>query len=84
MPDVNAGTVKQDIQSLLGLDFKVEDKYEINRSFYAMMKSEKLAVFMVLLFILLIASFNIVGSISMLILDKKDDLGVFKALGMTH
>lgn len=82
MPDVNAGTVKQDIQSLLGLDFKVEDKYEINRSFYAMMKSEKLAVFMVLLFILLIASFNIVGSISMLILDKKDDLGVFKALGM--
>jgi len=82
MPDVNAGTVKQDIQSLLGQDFKVEDKYEINRSFYAMMKSEKLAVFMVLLFILLIASFNIVGSISMLILDKKDDLGVFKALGM--
>ena len=38
-----------------------------------MMKSEKLAVFMILLFILLIASFNIIGSISMLILDKKED-----------
>lgn len=74
--------IKKDLQSLVGPDFKVEDKYEINRSFYAMMKSEKLAVFLVLLFILLIASFNIVGSISMLILDKKEDLGIFSALGM--
>ena len=49
-----------------------------------MMKSEKLAVFMILLFILLIASFNIIGSISMLILDKKEDLGTYKALGMTN
>lgn len=83
MPDVNAGTVKQDIQSLLGQDFKVEDKYEINRSFYAMMKSEKLAVFLILLFILLIASFNIIGSVSMLIIDKKEDIGIYQALGMT-
>ena len=83
---LKAGTdtenVKKKLQSLVGQNFKVEDKYELNRSFYAMMKSEKLAVFMVLLFILLIASFNIIGSISMLILDKKEDLGVFKALGM--
>ncbi len=48
-----------------------------------MMKSEKLAVFLILLFILLVASFNIVGSISMLILDKKEDLATYKALGMT-
>ncbi len=81
-PEAAAGKVKEKLQSLVGQDFKVEDKYELNRSFYAMMKSEKLAVFLVLLFILLIASFNIVGSISMLILDKKEDLGVFKALGM--
>lgn len=47
-----------------------------------MMRSEKLVVFLVLLFILLIASFNIVGSISMLILDKKEDLGTYMALGM--
>ncbi|MDE5638588.1 MAG: FtsX-like permease family protein, partial [Odoribacter sp.] len=82
IPDADAGQVKKDLQLLVGPDFKVEDKYEINRSFYAMMKSEKLAVFFVLLFILLIASFNIIGSISMLILDKKEDLGIFKALGM--
>lgn len=82
IPGADAGQVKKELQALVGQDFKVEDKYEINRSFYAMMKSEKLAVFFVLLFILLIASFNIIGSISMLILDKKEDLGIFKALGM--
>lgn len=81
-PEAAVGETKEKLQSLVGEDFKVEDKYELNRSFYAMMKSEKLAVFLVLLFILLIASFNIVGSISMLILDKKEDLGVFRALGM--
>lgn len=71
------------MQEISGENFKVEDKYELNRSFYAMMKSEKLVVFLVLLFILFIASFNIVGSISMLILDKKEDLATYKALGMT-
>ena len=66
-----------------GEGFRVEDKYEINRTFYAMMRSEKLAVFLILLFILLIASFNIIGSISMLILDKKEDLATYRAMGMT-
>ena len=62
--------------------YRIEDKFELNKAFYAMMKSEKLAVFLIMLFILLIASFNIVGSISMLILDKKEDLGTYKALGL--
>ena len=75
--------VKVQLQEISGENFKVEDKYELNRSFYARMKSEKLVVFLVLLFILFIASFNIVGSISMLILDKKEDLATYKALGMT-
>lgn len=74
--------VKELLKSELGDNYKVEDKFELNQSFYAMMKSEKLAVFLILLFILLIASFNIIGSISMLILDKKEDLSVYKALGM--
>lgn len=79
LPQVKAG-----LKSLIENQYKVEDKYELNRSYYAMMRSEKLAVFLILLFILLIASFNIVGSISMLILDKKDDLSTYKALGMTQ
>lgn len=75
--------VKKQLQSDFGSRYKIADKFELNRSFYAMMKSEKLAVFLIMLFILLIASFNIVGSISMLILDKKEDLSIYKALGMT-
>lgn len=66
----------------IGNQYRIEDKFELNKAFYAMMKSEKLAVFLIMLFILLIASFNIVGSISMLILDKKEDLGTYKALGL--
>ncbi|MDR1755837.1 MAG: ABC transporter permease [Culturomica sp.] len=70
------------VVSEIAAGYRVEDKFERDRAFYAMMRSEKLVVFLILLFILLIASFNIVGSISMLILDKKEDLGVYAALGM--
>lgn len=75
--------VKEQLLKEFPSQYRIEDKYELNKAFYAMMKSEKLAVFMILLFILMIASFNIVGSISMLILDKKEDLSTYKALGMT-
>lgn len=76
--------IKKELKQEYGGKYKIEDKYELNRAFYAMMKSEKLAVFLILLFILLIASFNIIGSISMLILDKKEDLSIYKAMGMTN
>lgn len=79
----NLESFKTALATQVGSEYKVLDKYDLNRSFYAMMKSEKLAVFLILLFILLIASFNIVGSVSMLIIDKKEDIGVYQALGMT-
>lgn len=78
------GKVREEILRLTANKYKMEDKYELNKAFYAMMKSEKLAVFLILLFILLIASFNIIGSISMLIIDKKDDLNIYKSMGMTN
>lgn len=75
--------VKKELAQKLPANYNIKDKYQLNQAFYAMMKSEKLAVFLILLFILLIASFNIVGSISMLILDKKEDIATYKAMGMT-
>lgn len=75
--------IKEQLNEVTGHRYRIEDKFEMNKAFYAMMKSEKLAVFMILLFILMIASFNIIGSISMLILDKKEDLSTYKAMGMT-
>ena len=77
-------TFKETLTAEVGNAYKVADKYDTNRSFYAMMRSEKLAVFLILLFILFIASFNIVGSVSMLIIDKKEDIGIYQALGMTR
>lgn len=74
---------KKQLSSGIDTKYRVLDKFDLNRSFYAMMKSEKLAVFLILLFILLIASFNIVSSVSMLIIDKKEDIGIYRALGMT-
>lgn len=76
-------SLKYQLTEILGSHYRVLDKYDLNRSFYAMMQSEKLAIFLILIFILFIASFNIVGSISMLILDKKEDLATYKAIGMT-
>lgn len=76
-------TFKEQLSSGIDTKYQVLDKFDLNRSFYAMMKSEKLAVFLILLFILLIASFNIVSSVSMLIIDKKEDIGIYRALGMT-
>ena len=76
-------SLKEKLSVQIQPTYKVENKYDLNRSFYAMMKSERLAVFLILLFILLIASFNIIGSVSMLIIDKKEDIGIYQALGMT-
>lgn len=76
--------VKKKIAAEIPSRYRIEDKYEINKVFYAMMKSEKLSVFLILLFILLIASFNIIGSVSMLILDKKEDLLTYKAMGLNN
>ena len=77
--DVN--TVKKKIKKLLGPKFYVKDRFEQHELFYKVMKSEKWAIFLILSFILLIASFNIIGSITMLILDKKRDIFTLKSLG---
>ena len=62
----------------------VVDKFQERKAFYAMMQGEKMAIFFIMLFIILIASFNIVASISMLILDKRSDATAFYAIGFTE
>lgn len=69
------------IQTLLGTGYQVRNRYEQQESFYKIMKIEKWITFLILSFILLIASFNIIGSLSMLIIDKKDDIETLKSLG---
>ena len=78
------GKVKEAVSTIAGEEFRVIDKFEENSSFYTMMKIEKLLVFLIMLFILLIASFNIVASISMLLIDKKENLFIYRSMGMTR
>ncbi len=80
-PDANPDKVKEDIKKLLGNSFEVKTRFEQNEVFYRIMKSEKWAIFMILTLILLVASFNIIGSLTMLIIDKKDDIATLGSLG---
>lgn len=72
---------QKEIQQLLGTDYIVKNRYEQQESYYKIMKVEKWITFLILSFILLIASFNIIGSLSMLIIDKKSDIITLRNLG---
>ncbi len=79
--DVSPGTVQKEIQKILGDDFNVRDRKEQNELFYRVMKSEKWAIYLILTFIVIIASFNIIGSLSMIIIDKKADILSLRNMG---
>ena len=82
---LNDGADEEKIQMLvkeiLPANFEVKTRYQQNEMFYRIMKSEKWAIFLILTLILLVASFNIIGSLSMLIIDKHDDIISLKNLG---
>ena len=73
--------LKKNMQERLGSDYKVKDRFQQNESLYKMMKYEKAAIYMILLFIIIIIAFNIFGSLSMLIIEKKDDMQTLRSLG---
>ncbi len=78
---VSVSSVQGKIQQLLGPDFQVKDRYEQQADVFRIMKVEKLISYIFLTFILLIACFNVVGSLSMLIIDKKKDVVTLRNLG---
>ncbi len=80
-PETDVDEVKYNIQEILGEKFTVKDRYEQHEFIYKVMQSEKSIVFLILGFILVISSFSIIGSITMLILDKKKDIKTLKNLG---
>ena len=73
--------IKKHIQDLLGDDFLVQDRYEQQADTYRIMEIEKLISYLFLTFILMIACFNVIGSLSMLIIDKRDDVVTLRNLG---
>ena len=72
--------VKQ-LESRLGPGYQVLDRYRQNEALYKMMRYEKLAIYMILIFIVIIIAFNIFSSLTMLIIEKRDDIGTLRSLG---
>jgi lipoprotein-releasing system permease protein len=77
----DAEDVKHTLQTKLGNTCKVETQFEQNKTMYLVMRSEKWAIYGILLLVLLIASFNMVGALSLLVMEKQKDMAILKAMG---
>ena len=71
----------QSIAKLIGDDYLVEDRFEQQKESYRMLQIEKWVTFLILSFILIIAAFNVVGPLSILIIEKKNDIKILKSMG---
>jgi ABC-type transport system, involved in lipoprotein release, permease component len=80
-PNSDIDDLKSKISRILGSDFKVSDRYEQQEEAFKMMKIEKWMTFLILCFVLMIATFNIIGTLSMLIIEKKADITTLRSLG---
>lgn len=80
---VSFSSAKRELRQLLGSRFQVQDRFEQQADVFRIMRIEKLISFVFLTFILLIACFNIIGSLSMLMIDKRQDVRTLRSLGAT-
>ena len=82
--DEHVKSLQKEISARIGSDFRVKNRFQQNESLYKMMKYEKAAIYMILIFIIIIIAFNIIGSLSMLIIEKKEDIGTLRSMGATE
>lgn len=80
-PDGDADDVQEEFKSILGKNYLVQNRYEQNASLSSVMRIEKWIIYAILSLILIVASFNMVGALTMLVLEKKADISVLHALG---
>lgn len=80
-PGADRDRARDEISAMVGSDYVVRTQYQQHEMLYKVMKSEKFAIFLILTFILIIGSFNMIGSLSMLIIDKKNDIATLNSLG---
>lgn len=82
-PGVNISKAEAELQALVGERFEVQNRYEQQQDTFRIMQIEKFIAYLFLSFILLVASFNIIGSLSMLMIDKQADVHTLRSLGAT-
>lgn len=79
--NAKAEHIKQQLKTLLGRNFVVATRFEQNKTLYMVMTAEKWAVYGILVLVLLIASFNMVGALTLLVLEKQKDIAILRAMG---
>lgn len=80
-PNANLSRTQQHVRELLGPDFEVRNRMQQQEFFYRVMQSEKWAIFLILTLALIIVSFNLIGSLTMLVIEKTRDIGILHKLG---
>ena len=80
----NSNQVKKQIQKILGVNYLVQTRYEQNQSLYMVMNIEKWVIYAILSLILIVAAFNIIGALTMLVIEKEKDIAVLKAMGANN
>jgi lipoprotein-releasing system permease protein len=78
---MNERSITEEIKSIIGKNFNVINRFQQHELMYKIMKSEKWAVFMILTFILIIAVFNVISSLTMLVIEKKKDIAIYRSMG---
>ena len=83
-PESNFESTKKEIRKIAGDKYFVHDRYEQQADTFKIMNIEKFIAYILLTFILMVASFNIIGSLSMLIIDKREDVKTLRNLGANN
>ena len=81
--EADEAEVRKDLEAILGESFTIKNRMQLNDALYKMLNTENLAVYLIFTLVLIIALFNVVGSITMMILDKKKNLNTLFNLGVT-
>jgi lipoprotein-releasing system permease protein len=79
--DVDANDFQEELTKKLGNNFVVKNRMQQNELLYKILNSEKWAIFLILTFVLIIAIFNIIGSLTMLVIDKRKDIAILSSMG---
>ncbi len=76
--------VKEQLERMLGKNFLIQTRYQQNQGLYTVMQIEKWVIYGILSLILVVAAFNMIGALTMLVLEKQKDISVLKAMGADH
>ena len=72
------------VKNSVGENYQVQTRYQQNQSLYAVMQSEKWVIYLILSLILVVAAFNMIGALTMLVLEKKQDIAILQSMGSTR